>query len=345
MLAHSNVQFLDRTAHVKGDSPFASCNVSFDATVWSPRVGMRLGRSFYLFYTELHIRSIPVGRINLCSPDHVSLLVHRTFNVSIPRRHIPAEQWEFEYGPADNDPEFGIDVTHSEDNEHHGGKWVHHLTRDLLGGAEGVLEFTVIGYGLPSPDLHVCLNLGRLTVANEMLSLLGSVQDDPFSPEHTFDIGNSPQRTAEMEEDETEEEDVLNEDDDRGAESRGRRPKPWAEPQQLVRTQGSMKRSRHEQGLERASSPEMEETRYDGSGEDDELYEFGAFQQPEGVARETVVGERLAQAEAPVKAKKKRKKDSHKDKRKEADNVPKERKSAKKAKRVKVVHSDSISEN
>jgi hypothetical protein len=27
--------------------------------------------------------------------------------VSIPRHHIPADQWEFEYGPAENDPEFG----------------------------------------------------------------------------------------------------------------------------------------------------------------------------------------------------------------------------------------------
>jgi hypothetical protein len=27
--------------------------------------------------------------------------------VSIPQHHIPADQWEFEYGQAENDPEFG----------------------------------------------------------------------------------------------------------------------------------------------------------------------------------------------------------------------------------------------
>ena len=48
-----------------------------------------------------------MGRINLHSPDHVSLLVHRTFNVSIPREHIPSSHWEFQHGAAENDPEFG----------------------------------------------------------------------------------------------------------------------------------------------------------------------------------------------------------------------------------------------
>ena len=48
------------------------------------------------------------GKINLCSPDHISLLVHRTFNVSIPRHHITTDSYEFEYGPAENDPEFGV---------------------------------------------------------------------------------------------------------------------------------------------------------------------------------------------------------------------------------------------
>src|SRR5438552_2295168 len=93
-----------------------------------------------------------VGRVNLCSPDHISLLVHRTFNVSIPRHHIPADQWEFEYGPAENDPEFASDAVQAEKDEelpkeeHGGGKWVHKLTGDPIGGPGGHLEFTVIGY-------------------------------------------------------------------------------------------------------------------------------------------------------------------------------------------------------
>jgi DNA-directed RNA polymerase I subunit RPA43 len=101
--------------------------------------------------------SYTVGQVKLCSPDHVALLIHRTFNVSIPRHHIPAEHWEFEYGAAENDPEFGPGVGGgSEDGEHseggsaheegeEGGKWVHSITRAKLGGLDGFLEFTVIG--------------------------------------------------------------------------------------------------------------------------------------------------------------------------------------------------------
>lgn len=94
---------------------------------------------------------LTAGKVNLCSPDHISLLVHRTFNVSIPRRHIPAEDWEFEYGAAENDPEFGHgqgedfqDENTEETNQDSGGKWVHRLTGESL--ANKVLEFTVIGY-------------------------------------------------------------------------------------------------------------------------------------------------------------------------------------------------------
>lgn len=92
-----------------------------------------------------------VGKINLCSPDHVALLVHRTFNVSIPRHHIPTDSWEFEYGPLDNDPEFGASAA-SEEAEaspfeavEGNGRWIHKVTGEKLGGADGQLEFSVIG--------------------------------------------------------------------------------------------------------------------------------------------------------------------------------------------------------
>ncbi|KAF8813578.1 hypothetical protein BYT27DRAFT_7180331 [Phlegmacium glaucopus] len=150
VLSHSNLKFLNKSATIRGDSPFLVCTIAFDATVWSPRVGIKL-----------------LGKVNLCSPDHISLLVHRTFNVSIPRCHIPTEDWEFEYGAAENDPEFGHgqggDESAEEMNENSGGKWVHRVTGESL--ANQVVEFTVIG----------------LTVANEMLSLLGSLQAEPFS--------------------------------------------------------------------------------------------------------------------------------------------------------------------
>ncbi|KAI0744190.1 hypothetical protein C8Q80DRAFT_1185501 [Daedaleopsis nitida] len=161
VLAHDRLEFLDKVAPVKADCPFANCRVAFDATVWSPQVGMKLS-----------------GKINLASPDHISLLVHRTFNVSIPRHHITTDTYEFEYGPAENDPEFGAGKeqegeqgTGEEDPEGQvdgGGRWVHNVTGTNLGDADGHLEFTVVG----------------LTIANQMLSLVGSIQPDPFSPEH-----------------------------------------------------------------------------------------------------------------------------------------------------------------
>ncbi|RDB16806.1 DNA-directed RNA polymerase I subunit rpa43 [Hypsizygus marmoreus] len=209
VLSHSGLRFLSSVATIQADCPFLVCKVEFDATVWSPHVGMKL-----------------VGKVNLCSPDHVSLLLHRTFNVSIPRHHIPKGEWEFEYGPAENDPEFGPDAHHEggEDkvdagetegtSEKHdgdgGGKWVHHLTGEKLGASDGFLEFTVIG----------------LTVANEMLSLLGSIQPDPFSPAHVPETGSSPktdhaesdmeevQREVEPGEDEEEDEDEVGSDED-----------------------------------------------------------------------------------------------------------------------------------
>jgi DNA-directed RNA polymerase I subunit RPA43 len=91
-----------------------------------------------------------VGQIKLSSPDHIALLVHRTFNVSIPRHHIPVDHWEFEYGAAENDPEFGAGIGGDEDGEaegqgEEGGRWVHSITGEKLGSPDGFLEFTVIG--------------------------------------------------------------------------------------------------------------------------------------------------------------------------------------------------------
>ncbi|KZP19833.1 hypothetical protein FIBSPDRAFT_911258 [Athelia psychrophila] len=173
VLAHSDLRFMDQMATVIADCPFSVCRVAFDATVWRPHIGMKL-----------------VGKVNLCSPDHIALLVHRTFNVSIPRHHIPEDSWEFEYGAAENDPEFGTtaeDDGDEEKPEEEGGRWVHSITREKLGGPDGFLEFTVIGCGSIFYP-----NLGSIffTIANEMLSLRASLQPDPFSPDHI------PQGTA-----------------------------------------------------------------------------------------------------------------------------------------------------
>ncbi|KAL5528546.1 hypothetical protein ACEPAF_7682 [Sanghuangporus sanghuang] len=194
MLCHSNTQFVSDRVLLKNECPFSVCTVYFDATVWSPQIGMKLR-----------------GKINLCSPDHISLLVHRTFNVSVPREHIMTENWVFEYGPAENDPEFGphaveseqkaedgatamdtdentVHATNSGDHKEPHGSWVHRITSDKLGGKDGILEFTVIG----------------MTVANQMLSLRGSLQPDPFSPHHV----PQPATQLEIEEDEEDEREV-----------------------------------------------------------------------------------------------------------------------------------------
>ena len=61
------------------------------------------------------------------------------------------ENWDFEYGAAENDPEFGHeekgdfqDESTEEMNQATGGKWVHRVTGESL--ANKVVEFTVIGY-------------------------------------------------------------------------------------------------------------------------------------------------------------------------------------------------------
>lgn len=43
MLAHDQLEFLESKATIKGDCPFSNCPVNFSSTVWSPRVGMKLG--------------------------------------------------------------------------------------------------------------------------------------------------------------------------------------------------------------------------------------------------------------------------------------------------------------
>ncbi|KAJ7209501.1 hypothetical protein GGX14DRAFT_520775 [Mycena pura] len=151
VLAHSNLTFLKPTASIVADCPFLVCHIQFDATVWSPHVRMRL-----------------VGKINLCSPDHISLLLHRTFNVSIPRHHIPTDEWEFEHGPSEDPAEVTSEDEDEGQTSESGGRWVHKITGEKLGNKDGYLEFVVIG----------------LTVANEMVSLVGSIQPDPFLPQY-----------------------------------------------------------------------------------------------------------------------------------------------------------------
>ena len=56
VLSHSNLRFLNNTATIRGDSPFLVCTVVFDATVWSPRVGIKLCTFFFFCsYFDLNV--------------------------------------------------------------------------------------------------------------------------------------------------------------------------------------------------------------------------------------------------------------------------------------------------
>lgn len=114
------------------------------------------------------------GKVNLFSPDHISLLIHRTFNISIPRSHIPDDEYEFEHGPAKNDPEFGaaagssnytddvammevdetgdvpgkeawLNVENTEAMIESVGRWVNRATGEKVGKVDRTVRFTVVG--------------------------------------------------------------------------------------------------------------------------------------------------------------------------------------------------------
>lgn len=54
LLAYSNITFADTTANILNDCPFAIADVSFNAVVWSPKIGHRLGRLFDSYFAMFH---------------------------------------------------------------------------------------------------------------------------------------------------------------------------------------------------------------------------------------------------------------------------------------------------
>lgn len=96
---------------------------------------------------------------------------------------------------------------HPEASTSSGGRWVHNMTGDMIGGKSGYVEFTVIGQVSPTIRRALYTANGpnpRLTMANQMLSIIGSIQPDPFSPEHV------PKRTAPASLESEEADEVLN---------------------------------------------------------------------------------------------------------------------------------------
>jgi len=123
----------------------------------------------------------------------MSLLAHKTFNISIPSSHIPQlqegqpdgsageETFQFVFGVSKSAPEKDEDMADDETGaeaddyafpEEEKGNWVSSWTGQPISGSDGarLVEFTVIG----------------LTIANSMLSLIGSLQPDPFDSRHSL---------------------------------------------------------------------------------------------------------------------------------------------------------------
>ncbi|SPO21507.1 related to Rpa43 - 43 kD subunit of DNA-directed RNA polymerase I [Ustilago trichophora] len=149
LITHSPTRFLQDTAVFSADSAFATANVGFECVVWRPKIGQMLE-----------------GNICLSSPSHVSLLLYGLFNASIPASHLPEEEWEFVLNDDD------AETTEADSRDHGLGHWRNKLDGSKLGGSSGKLSFTVIS----------------LTVANHMLSLHGSLLEDPFKgPPPTLD--------------------------------------------------------------------------------------------------------------------------------------------------------------
>jgi DNA-directed RNA polymerase I subunit RPA43 len=188
LLSHSNLRFSSENAKILNDCPFAISDVTFDAIVWAPQIGQKLGRSSpfsFLLDTSLtgkkltglsslypSFRRLAVGTHSLSSPSHISLLIHQTFNVSIPLPHIPSDEYYFDASLADSpppspspepeeepEPEADGDedmekTPKKEENkveakpvvEFSTGRWRSKITGGILGEEGEGVEFTVIGF-------------------------------------------------------------------------------------------------------------------------------------------------------------------------------------------------------
>lgn len=85
-------------------SGFALAMVEWQGLAWRPRIGQQIG-TFRIspFDCTKADRSLgsTVGSSKLCTPSHISLLLHNLFNATIPSSHIPEDTWRF-------DPDFPV---------------------------------------------------------------------------------------------------------------------------------------------------------------------------------------------------------------------------------------------
>ncbi|OAV89060.1 hypothetical protein PTTG_08561 [Puccinia triticina 1-1 BBBD Race 1] len=124
---------------------------------WRPTIGQKL-----------------VGRPTFSSPSHLSLVIYRTFNASINENHLKAAGFHYDInfevpanwksiGDPSNSQSVPIDLSHEHKDR---GCWLD-ANGVVVGGAEATVSFTVMS----------------LTIANNMISVIGSLLDDPFSIE------------------------------------------------------------------------------------------------------------------------------------------------------------------
>lgn len=106
------------------------------------------------------------GQIQLSTPSHISLLVHGIFNASITSAHLPSNfdqsrsskdtvyQWhEFENGEENvvrmedvkNEDDIPNESLADDVAEKSTGYWVNKETKEILGGKDGKVVFTVVG--------------------------------------------------------------------------------------------------------------------------------------------------------------------------------------------------------
>lgn len=170
LLAHADAKLLSKLGSIDGDSAFAEVPVRFTCFVWRPEVGMSVK-----------------GTITLSSPSHVSLLLYDTFNAAVSAPHIPADAWEFVHYSDVGESQ------RQDAKDRSVGFWQNKETGQRLGGQDNTLTFCVIS----------------MTVANQMLSLHGSLLSDPFSvppPQPgTMSFDQAIGSTEPMEEEKTEE--------------------------------------------------------------------------------------------------------------------------------------------
>jgi hypothetical protein len=213
------VRFVSRTAMPLVDgSPFALAEIEWEGVGWRPQIGSkcstlksqnRKGND-----TFVNVEKNAVGVPILSSPSHVSLLLHSLFNASIPASHLPSSRYYYDPDrpnphstvgsssfrgigierskgsfkdadelsgppppgqsrPSDAEKPLQDEMGHEDsgeedraEEEEDRGCWIDQQTGEPIGGADGRVEFIVVG----------------LTIANSMLSVHGSLLDDPFSP-------------------------------------------------------------------------------------------------------------------------------------------------------------------